>query len=262
MARSIKEINEAIVTQIQTEIPELNSSSKVAIFRQLAYVVAVATWSLEQLFEVFKTEQSQLASEQQVHTLDWYRQRALEYQEGKELVLVDGVFGYAPTDDEEQRKIIKQVAVVEAPRQLIIKIKGEDATPLDAVVLGRFETYMNLIKDAGNFLNIVNRPPDELKIKLDVYVDSLLINGAGFSTDTGNPVVEDAIHQFVNDLDFDGVFVFTDLLDALQEVPGIVNPIWRGGESRFGTQSFTAFGDYYYSDAGHVAIVEMDINYL
>ena len=58
MARKIDEIYLAILQEknLHTELDELNSTSKVAVFNLWAYIVAVVMWTLENLFDQHKAE--------------------------------------------------------------------------------------------------------------------------------------------------------------------------------------------------------------
>lgn len=84
MARSIQDIQQEIYQAKENEpaLNELNSTSKTAIWRLMIYIVSVAIWSLEKLFDLHKKEVDERLSELKPHTARWYRNKALAFQYG------------------------------------------------------------------------------------------------------------------------------------------------------------------------------------
>lgn len=263
MARTITTIQTEILDSLAANLPELTSTSKVSVYRLFAFVVATAIWSLEKLFDIFKEEQTTLADAQQVHTLQWYRQQALSFQDGYGLVWKDNKFQYDIED--EGAKVVKYCSVTESPGQLLLKIATEDETgnllqlPLDVAL--RFETYMNQIKDAGNIIKVVNRPADQLNLWLDIYYDPLVLNSIGYSLlEANTKPVEIAISDYLKNMDFDGVFISNHLIDRLQRVPGVKDPVFRQADARYGLIDVTHI-THYQPDSGYLQVVELNINY-
>ena len=58
MARSIQDIQQEIYQSKENEpaLNELNSTSKTAIWRLMIYIVSVAIWTLEKIFDLHKKE--------------------------------------------------------------------------------------------------------------------------------------------------------------------------------------------------------------
>lgn len=204
MARTIKEIQNEIIAKKEStvELQSLNSDSKSAIWRLWAYIVATAIWAHERIVE-------KNALNSRPHTLNWYREQALNYIYGSQLIWEDGYFQFDEDQIQESDKIIKHCAVSERlfdevqkslkakgvpignVEQLIseyyynqvgiirMKVATEDdqgiIKRLDEGQLTSFEYYMNEIKNAGNQLFIESLDGDRIHIELEVYVDPLVV---------------------------------------------------------------------------------------
>ncbi|MGV4333172.1 nucleotidyltransferase, partial [Ornithobacterium rhinotracheale] len=91
MARSIEEIQQQIYQEKANheELNELNSTSKTALWRLWIYIVSVAIWSLEKIFDLHRAEIDERLRQLKPHTARWYRNKALAFQYGFDL-LEDG----------------------------------------------------------------------------------------------------------------------------------------------------------------------------
>ena len=92
MARTIKQIYDAMITEketfsslntlvpnpdtAQTFLSDLTTSSKVAIWRLMFWVVAVAIWSHEQIFDQHKAELIEIGNNLITGTKRWYKEQA------------------------------------------------------------------------------------------------------------------------------------------------------------------------------------------
>lgn len=103
---------EVLTPSEQASLEELNSSSKVAVWRLIVYIVAYAIFTFELLMDVFRNEITTLVKANRPHTEDWYKTKALAFQLGDTLVESDE---YDVIDTSKQ--IIKQVAVLEGDRK-------------------------------------------------------------------------------------------------------------------------------------------------
>lgn len=208
----------------------MNSTSKVAIYRLITYVVAFAIWSLEKLFDIHKKEIDTAIYEQKSGTPTWYKNMSLGFQFGFDLIVDSDKFnntGYS--DDEiESSKIIKYCSVKESSEsnRLIIKVAGEKddvLTPLTNIEITSFSEYINEIKYAGVKINVVNNPADKLLLDMDIYIDVLVIDQNGNSIANGGRPVETAINSYMKSLPFDGELVINDLIEKLRAVDGVIN---------------------------------------
>ncbi|WP_163444923.1 nucleotidyltransferase [Flavobacterium columnare] len=233
MARTIEEIHGTILANIAThpDLQELNSTSKVAIYRLFVYIVAVAIWIMEQLFSIHKTQIDTAIYEYKPGTPRWYRNMALAFQMGFNLLPNDDQFDNTNATPEqiEASKIVKYCSIpeegVESSR-LIIKIAGEQGDTLrklsDSELAG-FKDYIKKIRYAGVKHLIVNNPADKLLLQMQIFVNPLVIGNHGVNIRTGSKSVELALKNYLKRLPFDGELIINDLIATLRAVDGVEN---------------------------------------
>ena len=233
MARSIQEI-QTLILQAKAQEPalnELNSTSKVAIWRLWVYIIAVAIWSLEKLFDQHRADIDKRLAELKPHTARWYRSKALAFQYGFDLLLDSDTFNNQGHTEEaiEASKIVKYSAVIESKNEgrLIVKIAGEQGDTLQPITEPQkqaFEAYLQEIKDAGVRLSVVNYQPDILHLQMKIVYDPLVLDSNGQSIIHATKPVEKAIKDYLKRLPFNGELVLAHLIDALQQAEGVKIP--------------------------------------
>ncbi|ACU57793.1 hypothetical protein [Chitinophaga pinensis] len=273
MARTITEIQNDMISRITATagLTDLNSSSKTAVWRMWTYIVAVTVWALENLFDLHKNEVNTLINEKAPHSLRWYANKAKDFQYGSELVDGEDYYNNTNLSEEEitKRKIIAFSAVVEQAKGLRLKVArivSDDLDALSAIQLASFEAYMNRIKDAGvNPLIIESLPADNLKLSLNIYYNPLVLDNTGARLDGTDPnPVGKKIKDYLKNLPFNGVMVLAYLVDALQQVDGVVIPHIVQAQARYGALPYTAFDVKYSPDAGYLRILneaDLQISY-
>ncbi len=232
MARTINEIQTEIYQAKESEpaLAELNSTSKTAIWRLWIYIVSVAIWSLEKIFDQHKKEVDERLSESKPHTVRWYRNKALSFQYGFDLKEDSDQFDNKGNSEEAigNSKIVKYSAVVEKDTgQLIIKIateQGGKLQPISQTQQQAFEAYIAEIKDAGVRVTVTNYLPDRLLLDLEIYYDPLILDENGVHRLNANKPVEEAIEAYMKELPFNGELVLAHLVDKLQAVEGVKIP--------------------------------------
>ena len=134
----------------QQLLAALNSSSKVAVWRLWAYIVAAAIWAHEALWEIFRAEVQAVADAAIVGTVRWYQEQVFRYQHGDTLAYnsVTGKYGYPALNPAVQ--IVKRCAVIEQPNGVLaFKVAKLDtsANPigLDITEAGSLAAYLKKI---------------------------------------------------------------------------------------------------------------------
>lgn len=246
MARTINEIQQTllaaktaseelsaleVLTTQEQSITAVTSTSKVALWRLLIWIVAFATYLLERLFDQHVAEVNQLITEHKPGRLPWYRTMALRFQFGFELLHGSDVFdnGTATAEQIANSKVVKYAAVSEGAERglVVLKIAGESNGILQPVTPEQqeaFQSYMSRIKYAGTKIQTRNYLPDLLTLTITIYCDPLVLNANGVHNITGVAVVEQAITNYLKQLPFDGELVLAHLVDALQQVDGVLIP--------------------------------------
>lgn len=249
MARSIQEI-QTLILQAKAQEPalnELNSTSKVAIWRLWVYIIAVAIWSLEKLFDQHRADIDKRLAELKPHTARWYRNKALAFQYGFDLLTDSDKFNNQGHTEEaiEASKIVKYSAVIESKNEgrLIVKIAGEQGEQLQPITEPQkqaFEAYLQEIKDAGVRLSVVNYQPDVLHLQMKIVYDPLVLDSNGQSIIHATKPVETAIKSYLKRLPFNGELVLAHLIDALQQAEGVKIPHLVLAQSK----NITSSGEY------------------
>lgn len=241
----------------QQLLDDVASPARVANWRLFTWMIARAHKVIQDLFDFHKVWIEQRIKTK-VGSAPWYRQKALEYQHGDNLVYDSEVLSFKYATVNAAAQVVKRAAIVEAGNTLIFKIAnlvGETITPLSDEQLLGFRAYIKKVKFAGVRVLVVSREADELRIALRVYYNPLVMaaNGSLLSEPTTFPV-EDTISNYIKNLPFNGVFNTTQLIDLIQQTNGVVDPIVLSTSARSGTLPFTAFEDNYNSNAGHMII--------
>ena len=249
MARTIQEI-QTLILQAKAQEPalnELNSTSKVAIWRLWVYIIAVAIWSLEKLFDQHRADIDKRLAELKPHTARWYRSKALAFQYGFDLLPDSDKFNNQGHTEEaiEASKIVKYSAVIESKNEgrLIVKIageQGEQLQPITDVQKQAFEAYLQEIKDAGVRLSVVNYQPDVLHLQMKIIYDPLVLDSNGQSIIHATKPVEETIKSYLKRLPFNGELVLAHLIDALPQAEGVKIPHLVLAQSK----NITSSGDY------------------
>ena len=219
-------------------------------------------WALENLFDLHKNEVTTLINEKVPHSLRWYANKAKDYQHGSELVHEEDYYDNSGLSEDEvaKKKIIAYSAIIEQEKGLRLKVARIVDGDLDALLpvqLKGFEEYMNRIKDAGvNPLIIESRPADSLKLTLNIYYNPLVLDNTGARLDGTDPApVGKKIREYLKNLPFNGTMVLAYLVDALQQVDGVVIPHIEQAQARYGEIAYKAFDVKYNPDAGYLRIL-------
>lgn len=343
MARTIAEIQNEILIEKEkcTSLQGLTNTSKTSIWNLWINIIATAIWVHEKI-----VEKNALIS--RPHTLNWYREQALNFHYGipldpesrNETLLIwkDGSYIFDTTNlseaEIEQSKIIKHCAVSEIDLQTILDQRKDNvqeifsdyfhnkvgvvfikvATVKDDKIckldinneLFAFKEYIAKIKDAGNQVYITSDEGDNLKLSLNVYIDPLSIfinpkdieyyqskisnklltdeeqdklnnyefdsrNGSLILNNTMFPVM-DSIKDHLKNIEFNGAFVKTFLVDAIQKAQGVKIPILTKIETAWARNPSDEAKDltdvtqieYFIPNAGYFDIdtLQIEVNYI
>ena len=260
MARSIAQIQAAIVTQVQSDPtlgPSLTSTSVVAIWTLWTYVVAVCQWTLENLFDMHKDEVSEIIATQKPHSLQWYVTMAKAFQYGVALPPDSDTYAAAPPVDPTVL-IISNAAAVELVNLIRIKaakMVSGSLGALSTIELTAFNAYMARIKDAGVRLQCTSNAADTFQPTMVIYYDPLVLKNDGSRIDgTSTTPVKDAVNTFLDTLPFNGVFVLNSFIAAMQAVSGVVIADVQTVQAFYGSVPPVVIDVQYTPDAGYMAL--------
>lgn len=238
--RTIKEIKKDITTRFmanavladaygfQISSPFEQEFSLLSFESILFDIISTTIFILESLFDQHEKEVTTEIFEQKVGRPTWYRNKALTFQFGFDLIPDTDLFNNQGFTEDQiaSSRIVKYAAVTESENEsrVIIKIAGEqgnELAPITSEQLTSFRAYIKDIKFSGTQVTVINFLPDRLFLNLEIYRDPLVIDANGISIINGNVPVEDALREFMKELPFDGELIIQNLVDKLQLVPGV-----------------------------------------
>ena len=115
------------------------------------------------------------------------------------------------------------------------------------------------------FLEFLSDAPEQLKLRIDIYYNPLVLNAQGARIDgTKETPVSDAVRNYLNTIEFDGSVVLAYLTDALQNVPGVIIPHVAYAAYRYGSLEWMQFSVLRQPQSGYMRIKDEDltINYI
>ena len=258
MARSISDIQAAIAADraARPELAALTSPSATAIYRLIEYVVAVAHWAHETLWDRFKADVDATIAAAPAGTAAWYAARALEFQEGDPLlILPSGKPGYAAGTTGSRLVTRATAKENDQTGKLFIKVAKTGAAvgtlaALATAELVQVQGYFARLRFAGTRLEVVSRDADRLQLTGSIYYDPLL------DLTALKAAVVAAVQGYLAALSFDGLVYVARLEDAIQAVAGVQDVQLVRVAARTGTALPTAFGRVYETEAGYIVAEE------
>lgn len=240
---------EVLTTQEQS-LQEINSNSKVAVWRLWVWVMSFAIFSLERLMAIFQEDVEKRIAATRIHTQKWYRDKALAFLYGVPLVADTDIFDLTGLDEQaiKSAKIVANAASIRIVENgygtLRIKAVGSlngEYVPLLPVQIWALSVYFNqYVADAGTLVLVTSGEADLLKLKLDIYFDPLQLSPTGtrLNNTNDNPVLE-AIHEFLQSINFEnGTFITSYLTAHIQSVPGVSIAVVLEARSKFGSYDY------------------------
>jgi len=234
MARTVTEIKASMTTQFMasTTLSERygftvgasfdDTFSKVSIESIKYYIIAVAHFTLESIFDALKVYVNTVLASLKPHTERWYRDKVLGFMLDMTLVQDEDYYDTSAMSDSEivAAKVVKYAAAKEATDSsfLTIKIAGETGgvrSKLSDEVAIQVAAYIQEFKDIGVKINLVNQDADIFNCELDIYYDPILL------PDTVKNSVSAALTSYIQNLTFNGEYTNQSLVDALQKLDGV-----------------------------------------
>lgn len=234
MARTINDIQQSIIADLQTSFPKL-STSRVAEWRLWTYVVAAAIHAFEVILDLFRSEVDELSTRITVGTKRWYGEMCYRFQNGHTLVFDQETSSYRYAEDDPDSRIVKAVAVNEGYKMISIRVAKTDAegriVPLSESERKNLADYIDTIHTTGIPTTIVSTTADTIRYNLNVYYDPSASSGAAREN------VNKALEAFKTSLSFDARFYAQRLVDAVMHAEGVVTVKLMALEHRTSTET-------------------------
>lgn len=244
-----------------------NTFSKVAVERIWLYIVAFGHLVSEKFNLSHKAEVAELIAAERPHTIIWYKNKALAYMHGYELVADTDYYDTTGLTDDQisEARVVKNASAVEKANVVYVKVATAEPAKLSDDQEAGLEAYFKEVKDAGVKLQIINRDADHYRAVIDVYYDPMVLNSAGLNAVTGNETVRDAVNSFIAALEFNGQFRHDALRNSLNALDGVVMTELKVSQiSTDGGESYDDIDAYTTPDAGYMKIYEptdLTLNY-
>lgn len=242
----------------QSLIEQLSSSSKVAIWRLILWVVAVYAYAIEQLM-ADHTASVTAAAEAAIPGNDaWLCAEAKRFELGNSSIAVTAAKKVVYVVPQPSSKIITYAAVSRLRGRALLKVaKGTTSpVPLDNAELVSFSTWMNHVRFAGTQLAIISLPADQLKFTGTVYYNGLA------PLAVVKAAVLEKLSAYLMAMPFDGFLSLELLTDVIQSVPEVkdLTVNWFARRHDLGYSAIPVSGKGYATAAGYAVfdVVSLD----
>lgn len=242
MARTKQEIKDEVLTEKDSLLSALNSSSLFAVFNFFFDIVVSAIYTFEVILDAFKADIQKQVVENAHGNLAWYQAQALKFQYGYGLVFDNNTFVYYYTDTESAAaiasKVVTHCTAVAVAGNVVLKVAKGTApalTKLSPAEVLAFTSYMNKIQLAGDNIGAISYDADIIRLRFQVYYDGV------FDVPTLEGLIVDAINNYLQSLPFNGQIVTSDLIAIIKDVEGVNDCVITSGEIKPETGGYSQF---------------------
>lgn len=204
--------------------------AQVSIESIIFYIVSVAIYFTEQLFDLHMADVEAREDQMRVGTIAWWINLCRSFQYGDDLVYNTETNLYEYEEIDETAKIIKFATVREgsAGLQLLVCAADGDGLPEKLEDPGAqrdaFDAYIRKVKLAGLPLVWGSYNADQVKIALTVVRNPMLLDASGVVIGGTNKPVNEALQSYISSLAFgDGIINKTKIIDAIQAATGVID---------------------------------------
>lgn len=233
----------------QTFLDDLTSTSKVAIWRSMIWLVAFSIYLFEQVMLVHQNEVDAAIADSFVGSVEWYVAQAKLFQYGYSLIINSNYSVTYETIDTDAQ-ICEFAAAEESAGTLVLKVRRKDTDIFSTDELNAFTEYMSKVKFAGTQIQIRNDYSDKLKLYMEIIYDPQ------YDLTTLKSNVETAINNYIENIEFNNKFYVNTLIDRIQSVDGVIDPQMNFSSSQVKTNtgSYSALTYIYKPFAGYLEI--------
>jgi hypothetical protein len=201
------------------------------------FIVAVASWTIENLQDTHEAAIRAIIAADKPHTLNWYAGESKKFQYGHVITWLNDHYGYATIDEAAQ--IVKYSAAIEdAEGGVTIKAMKADRVILSAEELNALKAFWAKWKDAGVVLTCISQSVNLLDFTVTIYRNRSILNADNtLIADPTKNAVTDPANAYVESIDFNGTVYLLELIQQIKNQPGIKNVILSVGHIDSGTWS-------------------------
>ena len=218
-------------------VNDVRTAAKVAIWRLWLWIVAVASWTIENLQDTHEAAIRAVIAADKPHTLNWYAGESKKFQYGHVITWLTDHFGYAVIDEAAQ--IVKYSAAIEDEEGgVTIKAMKAGRVILTVAELNALKAFWAKWKDAGVVLSCISQSVNLLDFTVTIYRNRSILNADNtLIADPTKNAVTDPANAYVESIDFNGTVYLLELIQQIKNQPGIKNVILSAGHIDSGTWS-------------------------
>lgn len=244
MARSITTIQNQIIASIRGETslydptnPDpakrgLTSTSRVALWRLITYIIASGIALFEQLMDIFIADVEAQVLLSPPGTPLWVQSQVFKFQYSSTnpQIIQLNTTTLSPYYSEVNTtlRIVTQCSVNTSPNKIVVIKVAKNLTPLTNDQQLALTAYLDFLNFAGVYFQLISTDPDLIKVGYDIYFNGMY--SASIETN-----VKDAINNFLsssNANNFNGTYYLSKLEDVIQSVAGVTDVVARQVEVR------------------------------
>lgn len=238
-------------------LSNINSSSKTAMWRLWLYIVAVAIRAQQVFFDEHVAEVKFIIANHKPGTLLWYKNQVLAFQLNYLLYWKDGKYQYLI--DDPAAKIIKQCSTEKANGVRIRAAKSDGQGGLQKLSVSenvQVQAYLDRIRYADHDILFFSFDPDDIQLAFRFNYDALADLPA--LKNEAKAVIKNYL-SFLGETEFGGEIILNGIIDKLQAVEAIINPVPLAFNARYGALPYTSYlaAGEYRSNAGYAIIDEV-----
>lgn len=224
MARSTAEIKNQMVAEknLQSNLSGFTSNSQTSRWGLFLWVVAQTINIFEQMLDVFKSEVEAIQAEAKPGTEAWVRWMVRKFQydaavpQVAQLNTSTLVVEY-PVVNTTFQIITRAATQITSNKTVLIKVaKSDPPIPLAVGEVTSLQSYVSTWGIAGVNYSIVNEPADKIEVVATIFYD-------GQYNAVIQASVEDALTNYLAQLEFNGIISVQDVTDAIQAVDGVLD---------------------------------------
>lgn len=259
--------NSGTLENLDSLLADLNSTSKVAIWRLWAWITATFAWIVDVSFDKTRVELQYIADNAIVGNNRWIVDVAKDFRYNtitnnmSPLVINNKTKASIYENEALQPNEIRPISVATVIKSnagftnlLLAKTVNNEFVKLNVNEINAFRNYITKYKQfAGTNIQINSQDGDILKYNLSIRFD--------FTMGTPNPVqtIKNAIYLACKNIEFNGKLQRLILDDAIQQVPGVMGINGTYSARGFDNLIFIGFQDFYQTLSGYIN-VSSDLN--
>lgn len=203
------------ISSFQNLLQNLTTTSQVDEGSLLFYCVAYNEWLLEQNLINLYNQLDLLSQRTGYGSSSWLCEQALLFQINSILQInpITYALSYPTTDTTLQ--VVGYASAQETDTGILMKIRGKNVNVIPTEQFNEFTAYINKIKILGQRISIINDYPDLLKIY------GTVIYNAQVNLSTIQTNINNAITNYLSNLNFNSIFYTSNLIQVILNVEGV-----------------------------------------